>query len=107
MRAVYRLAVAGLRLPKASIGFVSSNCWDACGAKAFGFTTFWVNRGAAPLEDAYLFGLRLRVLAREGRASEAAALVAPLGPAAPAEPSLEDVFVDLARGYAERKKVTT
>jgi ABC-2 type transport system ATP-binding protein len=64
-------------------------------------------RGADPLEDAYLFGLRLRVLAREGRASEAAALVAPLGRAAPAEPSLEDVFVDLARGYAERKKVTT
>ncbi len=64
-------------------------------------------RGAAPLEDAYLFGLRLRVLAREGRVAETAALVAPFGPAVPAEPSLEDVFVDLARGYAERKKVTT
>lgn len=48
--AVYRLAVAELGMPKAAIGFVSSNCWDACGAKAFGFTTFWVNRDGAPLD---------------------------------------------------------
>jgi 2-haloacid dehalogenase len=48
--AVYRLAVQKLGVPKASIGFVSSNGWDACGAKAFGFTTFWVNRSAAPLD---------------------------------------------------------
>jgi len=59
--------------------------------------------GAAPLEDAYLFGLRLRVLAREGRVDEAMALVTPWGAAVVAEPSLEDVFVDLARGYAARK----
>jgi 2-haloacid dehalogenase len=49
--AVYRLAVEKLRLPKRAIGFVSSNCWDACGAKSFGFTTFWVNRSGAPLDD--------------------------------------------------------
>ena len=49
--AVYRLAVEKLDLPKRAIGFVSSNCWDACGAKAFGFTTFWVNRSGAPLDD--------------------------------------------------------
>ena len=60
-------------------------------------------RGAAPLEDAYLFGLRLRVLAREGRVDDALSLVSRLGAPAVAEPSLEDVFVDLARGYAERK----
>ena len=48
--AVYRLAVDKLGAPKAAIGFVSSNCWDACGAKAFGFTTFWVNRAGAPLD---------------------------------------------------------
>lgn len=48
--AVYRLAVDKLRVPKTAIGFVSSNCWDACGAKAFGFTTFWVNRSGAPLD---------------------------------------------------------
>ncbi|HPA52609.1 MAG TPA: ABC transporter ATP-binding protein [Thermoanaerobaculia bacterium] len=60
-------------------------------------------RGAAPLEDAYLFGLRLRVLAREGCVDDALSLVSRFGTPATAEPSLEDVFVDLARGYAERK----
>jgi 2-haloacid dehalogenase len=48
--AVYRLAVQKLGAPKSAIGFVSSNGWDACGAKAFGFRTFWVNRGGAPLD---------------------------------------------------------
>ena len=47
---VYRLAVERLRVPKRAIGFVSSNCWDACGAKAFGFRTFWVNRSGAPVD---------------------------------------------------------
>ncbi len=54
-------------------------------------------QGAAALEDAYLFGRRLRVVARPGAQGEARQLVEPLGPAAPAEPSLEDVFVSLAR----------
>ena len=49
--AVYRLAVDRLRLPKASIGFVSSNCWDACGAKSFGFRVFWINRTGAPVDE--------------------------------------------------------
>jgi 2-haloacid dehalogenase len=49
--AVYRLALEKLDLPKQAIGFVSSNCWDACGARAFGFTTFWVNRRGVPLDD--------------------------------------------------------
>lgn len=48
--AVYRLAVEKLRLPKAAIGFVSSNCWDACGAKSFGFRVFWINRTGAPAD---------------------------------------------------------
>ena len=43
---VYALAVDRMQLPPAQIGFVSSNCWDAIGAKAFGFTTFWINRPA-------------------------------------------------------------
>ena len=47
---VYQLALDTLRLPAARIGFVSSNCWDAIGAKAFGFTTFWINRVAAPVD---------------------------------------------------------
>ena len=47
---VYRLAVERLRVPPARIGFVSSNCWDAVGATAFGFTAFWINRADAPLD---------------------------------------------------------
>jgi 2-haloacid dehalogenase len=47
---VYRLAVDQLRLPPKRIGFVSSNCWDAIGAKAFGFTAFWINRTGAPVD---------------------------------------------------------
>jgi 2-haloacid dehalogenase len=31
--------------------FVSSNCWDICGAAWFGYKTFWVNRSNAPLEE--------------------------------------------------------
>ena len=47
---VYQLAVDYLKLLPARIGFVSSNGWDAVGAKAFGFTVIWVNRAGAPLE---------------------------------------------------------
>jgi 2-haloacid dehalogenase len=47
---VYRLAVNRLRIEPARIGFVSSNGWDAAGAKVFGFTVFWLNRAAAPVE---------------------------------------------------------
>jgi 2-haloacid dehalogenase len=39
-----------LRVEPARIGFVSSNGWDAAGAKAFGFTVFWINRAGAPVE---------------------------------------------------------
>jgi len=49
--AVYRLAAQRLRVPKPTIGFVSSNCWDACGAKSFGFRTFWINRTGAPVDE--------------------------------------------------------
>jgi 2-haloacid dehalogenase len=48
--AVYRLATTRLRLPPERVGFVSSNGWDAAGAKAFGFTTFWINRDGLPFE---------------------------------------------------------
>jgi 2-haloacid dehalogenase len=37
-------------VPRALFGFVSSNGWDAAGAKSFGFRVFWVNRGGAPVE---------------------------------------------------------
>jgi 2-haloacid dehalogenase len=47
---VYHLAVDRLELEPAQIGFVSSNGWDAAGAAAFGFTTFWINRNGEPVE---------------------------------------------------------
>ena len=45
---VYELAVQ--RLNTRNIGFVSSNCWDAIGAKSFGFTVYWINRAGAPVD---------------------------------------------------------
>ena len=47
---VYQLAVDRLGMPPARIGFVSSNGWDAIGAKACGFTAFWINRASAPVD---------------------------------------------------------
>src|SRR5207244_658232 len=47
---VYGLAVKKLKIPREKIGFVSSNCWDALGAKSFGFTVYWINRLGAPVE---------------------------------------------------------
>lgn len=48
---VYQLAVDKFKTkdPR-SIGFVSSNCWDALGAKSYGFRVYWINRGGAPLD---------------------------------------------------------
>lgn len=48
--AVYRLAEEALGLSRTVMGFVSSNGWDAAGAKTFGFQVFWVNRAKAPVE---------------------------------------------------------
>jgi len=47
---VYALAVKRLGVGASRIGFVSSNCWDALGAKAFGFHVFWINRSGAPVD---------------------------------------------------------
>jgi len=47
---VYQLAVDRLGVPKERIGFVTSNFWDAAGAKSFGFTVYWINRGGAAAE---------------------------------------------------------
>ncbi len=47
---VYELAVRDLQVDKENIGFVSSNCWDALGAKSFGFSVYWINRGGAPVD---------------------------------------------------------
>ena len=47
---VYQLAVDRLGVPPGQIGFVSSNCWDALGAKSFGFRVYWINRMHAPVD---------------------------------------------------------
>lgn len=47
----YQLGPDVFGLSAKNILFVSSNCWDACGATWFGYTTFWVNRSGAPLEE--------------------------------------------------------
>jgi 2-haloacid dehalogenase len=47
---VYELASTQLSLPASHIGFVSSNGWDAMGAKSFGFTVYWINRAGAPVD---------------------------------------------------------
>jgi 2-haloacid dehalogenase len=47
---VYQLVVDHLTLLPTRIGFVSANAWDAIGAKAFGFTSFWINRNQAPMD---------------------------------------------------------
>ena len=47
---VYRIAEEALGVPRTMMGFVSSNGWDAAGAKSFGFRVFWLNRAKAPVE---------------------------------------------------------
>jgi 2-haloacid dehalogenase len=49
---VYALGAETLNLPPAEILFVSSNLWDAEGAKAFGYPVCWCNRSQAGAEAA-------------------------------------------------------
>lgn len=49
--AAYAIGPRALGLPARDILFVSSNCWDAIGATWYGYTTLWVNRAGAPLEQ--------------------------------------------------------
>jgi 2-haloacid dehalogenase len=51
---VYTLATTRFGVSAEEIGFVSSNPWDAFGARSFGFRVFWVNRTGQPDE----YGLR-------------------------------------------------
>jgi 2-haloacid dehalogenase len=48
---VYALGPRTLNLPADEILFVSSNLWDAAGAKAFGYNVCWCNRAGAEMED--------------------------------------------------------
>ena len=47
---VYQLAIDKLGLAREQICFLSSNGWDAHGAKAFGFRVLWCNRFSQPPE---------------------------------------------------------
>ena len=47
---VYELALKAFDRPAERILFVSSNAWDAAGAKAFGLPVVWVNRAGGPPE---------------------------------------------------------
>ena len=49
--ASYRLAIDALGLSRQEILFAAFAGWDAAGAKAFGYPTFWVNRLGAPAEE--------------------------------------------------------
>lgn len=49
--ATYALGADAFALPARQILFVSSNGWDAIGATWYGYTTLWVNRQRAPLEQ--------------------------------------------------------
>jgi 2-haloacid dehalogenase len=48
---VYALGPEILNLPAAEIFFVSSNSWDAAGAKAFGYKVCWCNRSQRNMEE--------------------------------------------------------
>lgn len=46
----YQIGPAALKRDASDILFVSSNCWDICGATWFGYHTIWLNRHRLPLE---------------------------------------------------------
>jgi 2-haloacid dehalogenase len=48
--AVYELGPLTLKHPAHELLLVSSNCWDAIGAKWYGYVSFWVNRDGSPLD---------------------------------------------------------
>jgi 2-haloacid dehalogenase len=48
---VYQLGLDALHLPAEEILFVSSNAWDAAGAKAFGYSVCWCNRSGGAIEQ--------------------------------------------------------
>jgi 2-haloacid dehalogenase len=47
----YALAPAAFGIPVREIAFVAFGGWDAAGAKAVGFPTYWVNRMGSPAEE--------------------------------------------------------
>ncbi len=49
--ATYGMGTEALHLEKQEIAFVALGGWDAAGAKAFGYPTYWVNRLDTPPEQ--------------------------------------------------------
>jgi 2-haloacid dehalogenase len=49
--AVYALGPAALGIPAHELLFVSSNAWDATGAKAYGYRVAWCNRAGSTEEE--------------------------------------------------------
>ena len=47
----YQMGLDAFKLKKEEIAFAAFAGWDAAGAKWFGYPTFWVNRGNAPIEE--------------------------------------------------------
>lgn len=47
----YRMGLGAFGLGREEITFAASASWDAAGAKAFGYPTFWVNRANQPAEE--------------------------------------------------------
>jgi 2-haloacid dehalogenase len=47
----YLLAEQAFHVSRSSILFVSSNAWDATGARYFGFPTCWINRSGGVFEE--------------------------------------------------------
>jgi 2-haloacid dehalogenase len=48
--AAYAVAASRFKEEPQGMGFVTSNCWDALGAKSFGFRVYWINRLGAPVD---------------------------------------------------------
>lgn len=47
----YRMAIDSFGLAREQIAFAAFGGWDAAGARAFGYPTFWVNRLHVPAEE--------------------------------------------------------
>ena len=52
---VYQMGLDHFGYDTAETLFVSSNCWDVCGATWFGLPTLWVNRANLPMERLDVF----------------------------------------------------
>ena len=47
----YALATQAFHLERGEIAFAAFGSWDAAGAKAFGFPTYWTNRNSLPMDE--------------------------------------------------------